>query len=235
VNVLRQLARATIPERWRQRVRAARRRRALRRALQRYAQTLTLDEPLLKDLLYGWANVGWTVQREYTEAFLQRARELDGPILECGSGLSTLLLGITVKARGGRVWSLEHHPQWAARVQRALADNGIDNVDLCVSDLRDYGDYDWYDPPLDRMPRDFRLVVCDGPPHTTRGGRYGMLPVMRAHLAPGAVVLLDDIVRDEEKSIAARWAQSMGTEYEIIGSRQPFACIVVPEAADRWR
>jgi hypothetical protein len=43
--------------------------------------------------------------------------------------------------------------------------------------------------------------VCDGPKGTTRGGRYGLAPVMKDRLAPGCIVLLDDTSREAERAI----------------------------------
>jgi hypothetical protein len=115
---------------------------------------------------------------EYASAFLQRAWTAKGPILECGSGLSTILLGLVADRTGNEVWSLEHSTFWAERVRSTLKRHNLQCVRLCQSELRNCGAYLWYDPPKDTMPKDFSLVVCDGPPGNTLGGRYGMLPIM---------------------------------------------------------
>lgn len=73
------------------------------------------------------------------------------------------------------------------------------------SPLKDYGDFCWYDAPLESMPDSFSLVICDGPPGATKGGRYGLVPFMRDRLRSGCVILLDDAEREEERTIAARW------------------------------
>ncbi len=73
------------------------------------------------------------------------------------------------------------------------------------------------------------MVVCDGPPggSKTPGGRYGLLPVMKPHLKPGCIVLLDDTGRAAEKKIIARWAEEMGTSYRIEGVKKPFGIVSV--------
>jgi hypothetical protein len=75
--------------------------------------------------------------------------------------------------------------------------------------LKSYAGYSWYDPPLSRWSRNFSLVVCDGPPADTPGGRYGLAPIMREHLAPGCVILLDDAEREPEREIAQRWSAEL--------------------------
>ena len=79
------------------------------------------------------------------------------------------------------------------------------------------------------MPSDFSLVVCDGPPGDTPGGRYGTLPVMRSLLRPGCVVLLDDVHRSEELEIVNRWADQLGSPFDLTGSERRFASLTLPE------
>ena len=104
----------------------------------------------------------------------------------------------------------------------------INSVKLCETGLRAYGSYTWYAPPKDKMPDDFALVICDGPPGTTRGGRYGLLPIMKPHLKSGCLVLLDDAGRAGERAIIARWANELGTDFRIEGTEEPFGIIYVP-------
>ena len=178
--------------------------------------------PVLADLIYGWGNEPSSAQDEYLAACIVEASAARGPILECGSGLSTLVIGAIAKGRGIEHWALEHTTHWAAKVIARLEGYGIDRTTLCVAPLRDYGDFAWYDPPLDKMPPGFALVICDGPPGTTRGGRYGLAPVMAARLERGCVVLLDDAGREEERAIAKSWRLELGAKYEIVGREKPY-------------
>ena len=70
-------------------------------------------------------------------------------------------------------------------------------------------------PPL---PRDFGLVVCDGPPGTIQGGRYGLMPVMGEYLRPDCRILLDDTNRRKEKELIERWAGEMKLNSIPLGS-----------------
>ena len=155
----------------------------------------------------------------------------DGPILECGSGLTTLILGAIAQKRRLTVWTLEHNEKWAQRVRRFLGRYGIRSVNILVCPLRDYDNYSWYDPPLEKLPRAFGLVVCDGPPHDTRGGRYGLLPVMGDRLPAGTTILLDDAGRAPERKIAERWAEELGTPVTTFGEKKRgrYITITIPE------
>ena len=194
--------------------------RRFQREVQGGANSFSPD--LLAELVYGWGN-SWSVQHEFLDACLREARTTDGPILECGSGLSTILLGVVAQSRGIRVWSLENDGKYASRVQTYLRKYRINSVSLCVAPLRSFGDFDWYSlPQLQTIPSKISMVVCDGPPGSTRGGRYGLVPVMMEKMRPDCVVLLDDGARADEQAVAGRWAQLLGASPEIIGSEKPF-------------
>jgi hypothetical protein len=95
-------------------------------------------------------------------------------------------MGLFAGRRGIPVWTLEHDPEWYEHIAAALRRFRIEGVELVFAPLRDYGDYSWYDVPMERMPERFGVVVCDGPPQkTTPGDRYGLLPVMQDRLGPG--------------------------------------------------
>ena len=121
------------------------------------------------ELAYGWGNEAWSATSDYLEACLKHAMEARRPILECGSGLTTIVLGRLAEAIGTTVCSLEHEAHWAARVQRVLDQRRIRAANVVVTPLRSYGDFDWYDIDPTAIPDSFGLVVCDGPPSTTRG------------------------------------------------------------------
>ena len=202
--------------------------RAMKRFLRDPGLSITDRSSVLSDLIYGWGNEDWSALEEYLQGCLQHAQRAEGPILECGTGLSTILLGAISQQRGNVVWSLEHHPLWGEKVASALERYGISSAHLCIRPLKDYGSFTWYDPPLDSMPDGFSMVVCDGPPGDTKGGRYGLLPVMRSKLKPGAAILLDDASREQEKKIAARWAGELRTNYDTLGSRKPYIVLRIP-------
>lgn len=177
---------------------------------------------VFRDLVYGWGNEGHSGLGEYLSACIQRADADGGPILECGSGLSTVLIGAVAHRRGRAHWALEHIPKWADRVRDTLRRYEIKGVTVCSAPLKDYGDYAWYAPPLESMPKDFAMVICDGPPGDTKGHRYGLVPVMRSRLSPDAVILLDDAEREEEQSVARRWQTELNAMVTQHGGQKPF-------------
>lgn len=207
------------------------------RAMRRFAREAPLaprsfDPDVLSELVYGWGNEAWSAQHEFLEASLNAVREGEGPILECGSGLSTILIGVVAQTAGRTLWSFEHDANYAQRVQRMLDRYGLERVKLCVAPLRNYGDFDWYTPPVAMTgEQPFSLVVCDGPPGATRGGRYGLVPVMLDKLRGDCTILLDDGGREHERQIAARWCQMLGASQELVGAEKPFLRLKAGTAA----
>ena len=170
---------------------------------------------LLVKLRTGWDNLGWDAKLGYLEEILRRALVTEGPILECGSGMTTFLLGQLAGRRGVETWSLEHHDGWHKRVSKTIADYRIPGVHHCYAPLRDYGEFNWYDPPLAEMPREFGLVICDGPPDLEHGGRYGLLPILGDRIKPGAVILFDDAREPGQPEVLERWTAERGVSVEL--------------------
>lgn len=174
----------------------------------------------LTDLIAGWSNEGYAANLEYLEAVAEHAVKTKGPVLECGSGVTTILMGILCGKRDVDVWSLEHYDEWRQRVSGVLAENGIARAHVCSAPLVEYGEFVWYDPPLAQMPDAFSLVICDGPPGSTKGGRYGLLPVFGDRLPAGATILLDDAGRPGEAELIRRWETEAHFKTEIRGDQE---------------
>jgi hypothetical protein len=183
------------------------RRRTLNDAL-RHVSRLGLGQTpslaLLEELQEGWDNHGMAARTDYLAEVCRQGVRAERAILECGSGLTTLLLGLLAGRRGVGVWSLEHLPEWRKRVASALARHDIPEVHLLLAPLENYGAFTWYSPKVP-LPANFDLVVCDGPPSETQGGRYGMLPVMRNRIDERTMILLDDAERPSEHQVLRQW------------------------------
>ena len=67
------------------------------------------------------------------------------------------------------------------------------------------------------MPDNFSLVICGGPPGSTRGGRAVLLSVMGANLAADCIVL--------------QWQDEPGGSFETPGRREPSIPMPLKDAA----
>jgi predicted O-methyltransferase YrrM len=132
-------------------------------------------------------------------------------IVECGSGLSTLMLARCCALNGaGRVYSLEQGSAYAARSRAELARYGLEAYATVLhAPLRPYslhGEiHTWYAlAGLPQAPID--LMVIDGPPGRSAPlARYPALPLLFDRLGPAGTVFLDDAARPDEQAILARW------------------------------
>jgi hypothetical protein len=196
--------------------------RAMKRFLKNPEESIRPGNSMIPDLIYGWGNESWSASDEFLISCITQTMNSEGHILECGSGLTTILLGAIAKRRGLKYWALEHKPEWAAKLDKHLKRYKIDSVVLLQNELKDFGDFEWYDVPSETLPDHFNLIICDGPPGTTKGGRYGLFPVMGKRIHQGCIVLLDDAHRKDELSIADRWQNERNTHFDIKGNKRPF-------------
>jgi len=185
--------------------------RVFRRFLSTIQAGKVPDPSVYSQLVVAWGNVSFSADTRYLQFCVSQVQAGSGPILECGSGLSTLVVAAVASVRGRELYSLEHHAGWREKVQRELDRFGLNTVaHLPSTPLVSHGDFDWYDVAQANIPAGLTLVICDAPPHSTRGGRSGLMPVMRKSLSPGCRVLMDDGIRQGEKEIVRKWQADFG-------------------------
>jgi hypothetical protein len=199
--------------------------RTLRR-IRAHDDYVPLSDRAVESLLYGWGNE-WSLEEELITELWHRAWHTRGPVLECGSGLSTLLLGIAAERQDYEVFSLEHDASWHAKVSDAVRQLRLQKVRVIAAPLVLHNGYAWYDAPGD-FPPDFSLVLCYGPPAATMGGRYGLLAELRPSLAQDCVILLDDAERDGEQEVQVRWTVEHQVTHQLSGKDKPFAVVEFP-------
>ena len=202
---------------------------ALRRFQKNPARHTREDSFTLACLVFGWNN-GWSARPTYLAACVREALRATGPIWECGSGLTTLLAGLVAHRRGIPYAALEHSPLWRDKIRLLLDQCGAHTVSVELAPLKDFGSFSWYDVSSLPLPPSPSLVICDAPPASTPGGRYGLLPLLSHRLAPGCVILLDDAHREEEQQIAQRWHREFGATATLHAAEHPYFEIVMPGA-----
>lgn len=196
--------------------------RMLRSRVRRLARTLRAGAApppwLLQSLVTCWANP-WSVDSGFLASMLRWLQETSGPVLECGSGLTTVVLVTASWATGRHSLSLEQDARFEGRLPAALPRRIRPRLDCRVVPLVSYGGFDWYDVESVQLPDTIGLVVCDGPPGTSRGGRYGLVPILKDRLAPGCIILIDDTDRAGERDIVDRWCTELPARIIELGER----------------
>lgn len=164
-----------------------------------------ISDDLLRKIVYGWGNMGFSSEHLLAKAVIHYINHCIGPVLECGSGLSTIIMGIVAIKKNIKVYSLEHHQDWHRKISSFLAKERLNNSILYYTPLKSYESYDWYDIHDINLPKDFDLILCDGPPGQTRGGRFGLVPQLNEKIKKNAIILVDDYSRSQEKDTVEKW------------------------------
>ena len=157
--------------------------------------------------------MGWALHQAGLDLLDDRLRELRPAIaLECGSGASTAIL----HARAGHAISLEHLPEWAANTAATLPASLTGELRLCPLTEVDtpLGPLPFYATTL---PDQIEFVLIDGPPGAI--GRAGTLFALWPHLAPDAVVWLDDVERRGERAALDAWREHLGIKVTRVDDR----------------
>jgi predicted O-methyltransferase YrrM len=144
------------------------------------------------ELMLEWGNTPWAAQPDFIKAAVMMVRQINGPVLEVGSGMSTLAMAAANP--GIVVHSLEHDGGWYAKILRDVERLGLKNIVVHLCDLKQYPKGRWYDPP--ELPwLEFQMVLCDGPPRAG-SNRNILWDVMEQHGCRPRCLLVDDANRD---------------------------------------
>lgn len=165
---------------------------------------LEIDRPL--PLTRGWAASPDILLALVKQVFERRP----GTLLDCGSGISTLILALACKRQGrGIVISLDHLEEFAARTDQLLTEWGVrEFVDLRVAPLQsreiEGRSVAWYS--VEALPDSLDFIFVDGPPELTGPfARWPAGPLLLPSLAPGGAVVIDDANREQDREIIRDW------------------------------
>lgn len=146
-------------------------------------------------------------------------------VLECGCGVSTLILASALRTLGQQhqLLSLEHDGFWAGQIRSLLEAEQLsacaDVVEARLEPFRATNRcYSWYSA-RERVEATapYDLVFVDGPPavRSSDAGReaalYALFPLMR----PGALLVLDDGNRPGERAAVAAWQKDYADQIRV--------------------
>jgi hypothetical protein len=175
----------------------------------------------------AWGNDGFAADRDFLAQLLRLLTR--GPVLECGTGGTTLLENYVGLRNGFRTYALEQDPAYSEVVRWTL-----EAVEVIESPLRDFGGYHWYDVRC-ALPDHFAVIVCDGPYIDASLGdpsysawRYGLLPWLKESGKTFDTLLLDDVNDPRGPTLLARWQRQFGVQVERIKSTYGECAIILP-------
>lgn len=159
-------------------------------------------------LARGWGNPQYAAAPELLEEVIREVAGARNAVVECGSGATSVVLAAARKYLGMEVVTLEHDAKWAATVERRLRFLGLHHDAVLVRPLERRGAHTWYSTAGADLPQRVGLVICDGPPASTDGGRAGLVELLRRPWPPD-VVLIDDTHREAERRLVGE-LESLG-------------------------
>ncbi len=163
---------------------------------------------------------------DYLRAMTSTVSRTSGPILECGSGITTLILGLALADSCRYIYALEQDTFWYRKIALLVNKHSLKNVHVRQVSIKDYGDFHWYGlKGVELPPDDIGMVVCDGPPGSTIvGGRYGLLPVLRSKMKPKCIILVDDAEAERVNYVLIQWKRKFNLHVMIRNEyHNPFA------------
>jgi predicted O-methyltransferase YrrM len=158
---------------------------------------------------------GWAASPDVLLLLARRIRST-GPaaIVECGSGVSTVVQAQAAKLNGrGHVYSIDHDAGFASQTRQALEEYGLSDwatvthAPLTRSEIGGTA-WEWYDLRLLPEIGSIDLLFIDGPPADAPKplARYPAGPVLFPRLSPDGAVFLDDAGRPGEVEVLRRWS-----------------------------
>lgn len=168
---------------------------------------------------------GWAGSPDFLW-YITRLAQKDKPyvVLECSSGVSTLVLAKSLKLNGcGHVYSLDHDPVFSKKTRDELERHGLNDwatvidAPLVCHEINGKK-WKWYS--LDRLPKNISvdLLVIDGPPTGVGDlARYPAGALLFKLLKENATVVVDDASRVDERKIREMWAAEFSLSEVVVG------------------
>jgi hypothetical protein len=160
----------------------------------------------------------------YLRSCLAHAVHAQGPIVQCGGSVLTLVLGKLCDAQGsstGRVWCLESDGHWANTLRSWLTQYRIGSAHVINSRAHMFEGYVWYAVDTARLADRVSLVLCDGA-RATPSGIIGAVQRLHTRLAPDFTLLARKVTRAEDLKQLHLWAKSHDAACVVVDRQEGF-------------
>lgn len=143
-------------------------------------------------------------------------------IVECGAGVSTLLIGKVLKQMGeGHIYTIEDDKHWFNVMTTAIKQNRLNEyVTIFHAPLgpNTRANELWYDESVVQEVKDsishIDVLLVDGPKSTSAFSRFPALPMFAPHIDSTSLIILDDTKRYYEKEVIKKWKEHFNLEIE---------------------
>ena len=162
----------------------------------------------------------------YVRSCIAEIGATQGAVLQCGAGLSTLVLGAACAGdkRERQVWCLEHDRHWASTIRSWLTEYRVANTHVIHSRAQMFDGFSWYSVDTGRLAKSYSLVLCEGVRASPRGA-FGALRKLEGRLAPAFVLMAREAGSQAELKLLKTWADANGAKFVILDSQGGFVKI----------
>jgi len=183
-----------------------------------------IPDTIVASLYASWGDPLTQNDEVYLRSCLAEAAVAEGPILQCGSSLMTLLLGTVcdrADSKSKHVWCLEHDEHWANVIRSWLTEYRIQKAHMISARAEMFDGYAWYGVNTDRLAKKYSLVICEGA-RATPSGVIGAIKQIDSKLAENFVILARNISKPGELKFLAAWAKSKGASFALVDKSAGF-------------
>ncbi len=137
----------------------------------------------ITEIWLGWGNTSYSASPDVLYELVMLAKGVrEQTVLECGGGVSTLLLALVSEKTGTKTITIEHDAAWCVTLRDAVSRHSRGVFEVRHAPLVHFDGYEWYRLTELEDLGSVGLVFCDGPPGQTTGGRIGILKHLAAVL-----------------------------------------------------
>jgi hypothetical protein len=185
-----------------------------------------LPDILVAEICETWGDPALNGADGFLTVCLDYASRATGPILQCGAGLQTLLLGLAAERSGVHLWTLEHQPHAANSARSWLQQYEVANAHVITAAADFMEDSVGYVVDVARLPGNFALVICDGSSAVPSSAR-SLLTRVGDRLDPQGTVLVHHVKRRRDAEFLTQWAKGQGASMVLKGKTDPFVKIAM--------
>lgn len=153
---------------------------------------------------------GWAIDKECFDKILE-ILPTGSTILEFGSGS-----GSNELSKYYTVYSVEHDINWMHKYNTKY-------IYAPLKPLKQNISINWYDVEVlkQKMPRDYNLILIDGPPSSSSkggNGRMGFIYNLNLFDVENTIIIFDDLHREKDYENMMLFVNKTNRKFEIINS-----------------
>jgi hypothetical protein len=182
---------------------------------------------LVADLFAYWGDPLQQSDERFLRSCLAEAQAAEGPILQCGTSLTTLVLGAICdqsEQNKKQLWCLEHDSHWSNLMRSWLTEYQVRSAHVIHSRARMFDNYVWYSLDPDRLAKRYSLIICDGCRETAQGA-IGTITRLHKRIADKFVILIRNVKSTPDLKYLASWAKTHDASCVLVDKKEGFVKI----------